>query len=111
MASKTDRAVADAMNMPTLLNSELLIATINKMFAMISHVPERRAYLRQPTGLVNTFLSVLGEKINETSKTPILAPKSAGRIALFSINVIINEKPEKNVAAEAVRKNALNVAF
>ena len=37
MASRTDRAVADDMNMPTLLNSELLIATINKMFAMISH--------------------------------------------------------------------------
>jgi hypothetical protein len=30
---------------------------------------------------------------------------------LFSIKVIMNEKPEKNVAAEAVRKNALSVAF
>jgi hypothetical protein len=30
---------------------------------------------------------------------------------LFSIKVIINEKPEKNVAADAVRKNALSVAF
>ncbi len=78
---------------------------------MISHVPESSAYLRQPTGLVNTFLSVLGEKIIETSSTPILAPKSAGRISLFSIKVIINEKPEKNVAADAVRKNALSVAF
>ena len=37
MAIRTDRAVADAMNMPTLLNSKLLIATINKMFAMISY--------------------------------------------------------------------------
>ena len=37
MAIRTDRAVADAMNMPTFLNSELLIATINKKFAMISH--------------------------------------------------------------------------
>ncbi len=111
MAIKTDRAGADAIKMPTLLNSKLLIAIINKRLAMISHVPERRAYLRQPTGLVNTFLSVFGEKINETSNTPILAPKSAGKISLFSIKVIINEKPEKNVAAEAVRKNALSVAF
>ena len=97
--------------MPTLLNSKLLIANMKNRLAMISHVPESSAYLRQPVGLVNTFLSVLGEKINETSKTPILAPKSAGRISLFSINVMIKEKPEKNVAAAAVRKNALNVAF
>ena len=111
MAIRTDRAGADAIKMPTLLNSKLLIAIINKRFAMISHVPERSAYLRQPTGLVNTFLSLFGEKINETSNTPILAPKSAGRISLFSIKVIMKEKPEKNVAADAVKKKALNVAF
>ena len=80
MAIRTDRAGADAIKMPTLLNSKLLIAIKNKMFAKISQVPERSAYLRQPVGLVNTFLSLLGEKINETSNTPILAPKSAGRI-------------------------------
>ena len=91
--------------MPTLLNSKLLIAIINKMFAKISQVPERSAYLRQPTGLVNTFLSLLGEKINETSNTPILAPNNAGKISLVSIRVIINEKPENKVAAAAVRKN------
>ena len=78
---------------------------------MISQVPERSAYLRQPTGLVNTFLSLFGEKIIETSNTPILAPKSAGKISLFSIKVIMKEKPEKNVAADAVKKNALNVAL
>ncbi len=111
MAIRTDRAGADAIKIPTLLNSKLLIAIINKRFAMISHVPESSAYLRQPTGLVNTFLSLLGGKRNETSNTPILAPKSAGRISLFSIKVMMKEKPEKNVAADAVKKNALNVAF
>jgi len=105
MAIRTDRAGADAIKMPTLLNSKLLIAIINKRFAMISQVPESSAYLRQPTGLVNTFLSLFGEKINETSNTPILAPKSAGKISLVSIRVMINEKPEKSVAAAVVRKN------
>jgi hypothetical protein len=78
---------------------------MNKRFAKISHVPERRAYLCQPVGLVSTFLSVLVEKIIDTSNTPILAPNNAGRISLVSIRVIINEKPEKRMAAEAVRKN------
>ena len=105
MAIRTDRAGADAIKMPTLLNSKLLIAIINKRFAMISHEPESSAYLRQPVGLVNTFLSLFGEKINETSNTPILAPKSAGKISLVSIRVIINEKPENKAAAAAVRKN------
>ena len=105
MAIRTDRAGADAINIPTLLNSKLLIAIINKRFPMISQAPERRAYLRQPVGLVNTFLSIFGGKINEISNTPILAPKSAGSIWLVSISVIINEKPEKHVAADAARKN------
>ena len=111
MAIRTDRAGADAIKMPTLLNSKLLIANMKNRLAMISHVPERSANLRQPTGLVKTFLSLFGGKRNETSNTPILAPKSAGRISLFSIKVIMKEKPEKNVAADAVKKNALNVAF
>ena len=80
MAIRTDRAGAEAIKMPTLLNSKLLMAIINKRLAMISHVPERSANLRHPTGLVNTFLSLFGGKRDETSNTPILAPKSAGRI-------------------------------
>ena len=84
MAIRTDRAGADAIKMPTLLNSKLLIAIINKRFAMISQVPERSAYLRQPTGLVNTFLSLFGEKIIEISNAPILAPNIAAKISLVS---------------------------
>ena len=111
MAIRTDRAGADAIKMPTLLNSKLLIAIINKRFAMISQVPESSAYLRQPTGLVNTFLSLFGEKIIEISNAPILAPNIAAKISLVSIKVIINEKPEKKAAAAAARKKALSVAF
>lgn len=37
LAIRTYRAVADAMNMPSILNSEMLIAAINKIFAIISH--------------------------------------------------------------------------
>jgi len=80
MAIRTDRAGAEAIKIPTLLNSKLLIAIINKRFAMISQAPDKSAYLRQPVGLVRIFLSVLGGKRDETSNTPILAPKSAGRI-------------------------------
>ena len=78
---------------------------------MISQVPDRSAYLRQPTGLANTFLSIFGAKITEISNTPILAPNRAGKIWLFSIKVIINEKPEKSMPAAAVRKNTCRVAL
>ncbi len=60
---------------------------------------------------LDTLQLLFGGKRNESSNTPILAPKSAGKISLFSIKVIMKEKPEKNVAAEAVKKKALNVAF
>jgi len=80
MAIRTDRAGAEAIKIPTLLNSKLLIEIINNRFAVISQAPERSAYLRHLVGLVRIFLSVFGGKISEISSTPILAPKSAGRI-------------------------------
>ena len=80
MATKTDRAGADAIMIATLFNSRLLIANIKNRLAMISNVPERIAYLRQPVGLVKSFLSSLGAKIKVKVITPILAPKRAGSI-------------------------------
>jgi hypothetical protein len=43
MAIKADRAGAEAMKIPTLLNSRLLMASIKNIFATTSQRPESRA--------------------------------------------------------------------
>ena len=90
-----------AIKMPTLLNSRLLIATINKIFAVISQTPEIKAYFFHSPGFATVvgIFSVVGLNTSETSSTPILTPKRAKSISCLSILVIKIEKPEKNMAA------------
>ena len=109
MAIKADRAGAEAIKTPTLLNSKFVMAIMKNRFASISHEPESSAYFFQP--LVVVFWSLLGEKTIETSNTPILAPKRAAIIWDSSISVINTEKPVKQHAAAVVSPNTFNVAF
>ena len=101
-------AGVDAINIPTLLKSKLLIAIRKKTFATTSQAPDRRAYLAK---LFELLILVFGAKIKVKQKTPIRAPNSAPSIFEFSISVIKKEKPEKKVAAVAARKKLRQVIF
>jgi hypothetical protein len=108
IAINVDRAGADAIKIPTLLNSRLLMAIIKNIFAITSQVPERSAYFlySPPFGITKPFL---GGKTKVRAKTPNLAPTKPPRICELSISVAINEKPEKKTAAVAASKKIENV--
>jgi len=108
IAIKADRAGADAIKTPTLLNSKLVMAIKKSRLATTSNVPERSAYRFHPLPVVLSLL--FGEKIIETSNTPIRAPKRAAIICASSISVIKTEKPVKQKAAAVVKAKTLKVA-
>jgi len=79
IAINVDSAGADAIKIPTLLNSKLLMAIIKNIFAITSQVPERSAYFlySPPAGITKPFL---GGKTKDSAKTPNLAPTRPPRI-------------------------------
>jgi hypothetical protein len=56
MAIKAERAGAEAIKIPTLLNSKLLMASIKKIFATTSQRPESRANFCQSLVVGDGFL-------------------------------------------------------